>query len=254
MTPSSAPTRFYLAAKTKRLGVELLAGEKITILAGFDNDQANLHEWQQKGDAAAEQFVEAIGRARQTGIERRDKKALEESRQLLRQFVANNTLVRAEIAAGRFSEAQEVSKSKNRSLVDRNGELIDQIVASQQKQLDEANAADDSAKTRATTVIAALGLLSLVVGGSRSTWCGAFRGAAGDGVAAARGRRAGGVGLDAGLDLIAVVVTGSTEQAASPRRPGLDGGDGVDDAAERRQLQRAPPGLLSVAEPGAAIA
>ncbi len=145
--------------------MELLAGEKITILAGFDNDQANLHEWQQKGDAAAEQFVEAIDALDKLVRNADDKKALEESRQLLRQFVANNTLVRAEIAAGRFSEAQEVSKSKNRSLVDRNGELIDQIVASQQKQLDEANAADDSAKTRATTVIAALGLLSLVVGG-----------------------------------------------------------------------------------------
>ena len=145
--------------------MELLAGEKITILAGFDNDQANLDEWQKKGDAAAEQFVEAIDALDKLVRNADDKKALEESRQLLRQFVANNTLVRAEIAAGRFSEAQEVSKSKNRSLVDRNGELIDQIVASQQKQLDEANAADDSAKTRATTVIAALGLLSLVVGG-----------------------------------------------------------------------------------------
>ena len=145
--------------------MELLAGEKITILAGFDNDQANLDEWQKKGDAAAEQFVETIDALDKLVRNADDKKALEESRQLLRQFVANNTLVRAEIAAGRFSEAQEVSKSKNRSLVDRNGELIDQIVASQQKQLDEANAADDSAKTRATTVIAALGLLSLVVGG-----------------------------------------------------------------------------------------
>ena len=124
--------------------MELLAGEKITILAGFDNDQANLHEWQQKGDAAAEQFVEAIDALDKLVRNADDKKALEESRQLLRQFVANNTLVRAEIAAGRFSEAQEVSKSKNRSLVDRNGELIDQIVASQQP----ANLAARAGRTR----------------------------------------------------------------------------------------------------------
>ena len=173
-----------------------------------------------------------------------DKDALTESRPAARTR-SRRTARRsgALVQAGKFAEAQTLSKAKNRPLIDKIAATLDTVMATQAKQLDAGQGGRRRRRHHGQ-------------GHRRSSCCCCRprRGRHGVGRArrlepAARSgqrdaveRRAGVVGLDAGGQFVAVAVAGRHRTGGVARGDvGVDGGDGVDDAQERRERADAPP-------------
>ncbi|MCX6537689.1 MAG: methyl-accepting chemotaxis protein [Acidobacteria bacterium] len=154
-----------LAAKLKRLGFELYAAEKILILSGYDNDKKNYDTWVERNKVVLADFnktVEAITPIVRIQVE---KDALAKSQGLIQQWEINNVDVRALIDAGKYHDAQMLSRAKNRALTDENAALIDAILDSQEKRLVEAKAEGQAAAQKGLTVIGLMVLVSLAIAG-----------------------------------------------------------------------------------------
>ncbi|MEI6669996.1 MAG: methyl-accepting chemotaxis protein [Acidobacteriota bacterium] len=157
--------KIRLAAKLKRLGFEMYAGEKVQILAGYDNDKQNLESWMQKNKVADADFDKTVQTITPMIRVQADKDALAKSVAINEQFFKNNEEVRSLIAAGKFHDAELLSREKNRPLVEQNGAIIDSILDSQEKSLAAADAEGQAATARAMGIIAVTVLVGLVIGG-----------------------------------------------------------------------------------------
>ncbi len=150
-----------LAADLKMKAYEVYAAEKITILSGYDQDGANLKTWREKRTQAASSFAQTADELTPMFSKASDKALAAKSRQLLDEQVKNGAEVQALNDAGRFHDAQAVSRERNRPLVDATTKTIDEILVAQLEKLKESNTTGDQADAAAkfaTLVLAALGL------------------------------------------------------------------------------------------------
>jgi methyl-accepting chemotaxis protein/methyl-accepting chemotaxis protein-1 (serine sensor receptor) len=156
-------TKIRMAAKLKRLGFELYAGEKVQILAGYDSDKSNLNAWIEKNKVADADFDKTVKELAPLIKIQADKDALAKSTSLNEQFAKNNTEVRALIDAGKFHDAELYSRDRNRPLADENAKIIDSILDSQEKSLASANDVGQSAQNQSRFLMALAGIVAVFI-------------------------------------------------------------------------------------------
>ena len=145
--------KIRLVAKMKRLAFELYGGEKILILSGYDSDKKNYDTWVEKNKTAAADFQKTVETVKPMFTSASDLDLLAKSAGIVATLEKNSEEVKALVEGGKHHEAQEISKSKNRALVDQNNAIIDEILDGQEKKLAVADAEGAAATSRAMFVL-----------------------------------------------------------------------------------------------------
>jgi methyl-accepting chemotaxis protein len=154
--------RIALAERVQSDGFRLFAAEKIIILAGFDSDPALRAQWKDR--------VKEIGRDLASEIEElRSLMRVESGRQAaaalargLEEWRAVNAKVVTLVDAGQFHDAQQLSVTKSRPIVEANEKAAETISANQEKFLVEDMTASEAAYER--TQWTPIGICALAFG------------------------------------------------------------------------------------------
>jgi methyl-accepting chemotaxis protein len=157
--------RITLAEQVKLASFKLFAAEKIIILAGFDSDNALRDQWKDR--------VAQTGSNLSRDIEElRSLMRLESGRQAAAALASGvdewkriNSQVIALVEAGSFHEAQQLSLTKSRPIVEANEHAAETISANQVKFLAEDMAASDVAYARTQWTFFGVGAIAFGVVG-----------------------------------------------------------------------------------------
>jgi len=152
-----------MANEMSRLAFEVYAAEKILILSGYDNDKKNYDTWAAKAEAAVKKYDTLIADIIPLVSKAEDRAVLNETKAILDESFKNGAEVRALIEAGKFHDAQMLSRQKNRPLVDKNAALIKTFLDIQLSRLKAAKAEADVAARSTIGIISVLSLVCVAV-------------------------------------------------------------------------------------------
>ena len=180
-TGNGTARRIALAATVKTENFRMFGGEKIMILAAFDNDAELLRQWQARVRTAHDDLTAAIGQLRGLMRAESGKLAVAELAEGVEQWMAVHRQVEALVVAGQPHEAQQLSLRKGKPLMDANEAAAEVIERNQEGFLRSDMEAAEAAYTRSLWVLftvggvtfATIALFAVVVrginGGLRST-------------------------------------------------------------------------------------
>jgi methyl-accepting chemotaxis protein len=157
--------KLKLASELEKIAFESYSAEKIMILSGYDNDKTNYDTWEARHAKTATSLDETLKAITPLFHVKVDLDAMGELRATLTATHRNGEEVKALIQAGKFHEAQMLSREKNRPLTDKMNATVAAVLARQQTSLDTSKAEQDAASAKTGIVIIAVILISLVVAG-----------------------------------------------------------------------------------------
>jgi methyl-accepting chemotaxis protein len=161
-TGNGTARRISLAATVKTQNFRVFGGEKIMILAAFDNDPALLRQWQEQVRAAHADLKAAIDQLRGLMRVESGKRAAAELAEGVERWMAVHRRVEALALAGQPHEAQQVSLKEGRPLMEANEAAAEVIVRNQERFLVSDMETAEAAYTRSLWVLSAVAGVTLV--------------------------------------------------------------------------------------------
>jgi methyl-accepting chemotaxis protein len=161
-TGNGTARRILLAATVKTENFRMFGGEKIMIVAAFDNDPALLRQWQGRVSAAHADLTAAIGQLRGLMRVESGKRAVAELADGVERWMAVHRQVEALVLAGQPHEAQQLSLQQGKPLMDANEAAAEVIARNQERFLVSDMETAEAAYARSLWVLSAVGLVTLV--------------------------------------------------------------------------------------------
>ena len=229
--------KISLSHEVLSTAVRLRSEQRRTLVAAFGND----HETVAKATARVNELVKqneaSLDEVSKLIVTEEGKRIVAEVRQLQKEWRATHEELDALVAKGENKEAWELARTKSNPLVDQIDEKANTFLEAAER-VPEAVRGGGPERLQPGQDADPGAAGDLGAGCRRDRLLGEEHHGhvAVDGEPAARGRRAGGRGVLAGLHVRAVAVAGRHRTGRLARGDvGLDGGDGLDDAPERRE-------------------